>query len=354
MLPDDAPLLVADRDRLGADDCRGRLEHPGRDLLLRRRQGHQVPDRLLDSVLLGPAPCVTEDVRRREAEQERDGAHHREQSACRRERRTLVGRRHDEDECDRESGRREREKLHAPARDRGLLPACAPQEPGRRDREDRPVDEEHHEVRGEDGRSLLVRCGDVRQRERPDDERDRHRADEAIELPRRVAERHREPEEQIREEHQHCDVDPLQCKLPEGVRMLRDEARGEHDEGERPEGERHPGRGAVAPGAPLPQTDGPEQDEPDEVDVADDCDEVSHQPPSRSANSRWCGGARHLRGSAGTTPTADSSAARRFARSVGRSGRLRDTRGGRAGGRRRRSSRTRRSARRASQSPAGS
>ena len=85
VLSDDAPLLVADCDRLCAHDRSGRLEHPGGDLLLCRRERHQVSDRLLDAPLLRPPPRVAEKVRRREAEQERGGAHRREQSAGRRE-----------------------------------------------------------------------------------------------------------------------------------------------------------------------------------------------------------------------------------------------------------------------------
>ena len=114
---DDAALGVPDRERARADDRSGGLEHAGSDLLLRLREAEEAGHCCLQACLLRRTPEETDDLRRREAEEERDDAHGRERTGDEREHGVLVRREDRDEERDRDERRRSREEVHPPARD---------------------------------------------------------------------------------------------------------------------------------------------------------------------------------------------------------------------------------------------
>ena len=153
--------------------------------------------------------------------------------------------------------RRDHEHPHPPARDARLPAAGADQPEGARDREDRPVDDEDDEVGVERRRARLARLRDVRERERPDRERDGHHAHAGEQPPRGRPEGVREPEQEVREDDEQDDQEAQQRTLEEAVRMLRDDAREQHDGTEHAEGRRRPAGRRVAAREPAPAARSP-------------------------------------------------------------------------------------------------
>jgi hypothetical protein len=114
----------------------------------------------------------------------------------------------------------------------------------------------------------------VRQGEGPDDHRQRHQPERAFQRRGRCPEDGREPVQQVREEQQQRDVEPLQEVLQEPARMLRNDLRlaEHHDEPERPEAERRPRRRAIALPMPLIDRDQRQHDVRHKADVAQNLD----------------------------------------------------------------------------------
>jgi hypothetical protein len=141
----------------------------------------------------------------------------------------------------------EAQNPHAAARDARLTSARLPQPPRDHDREQGPVHEEADEVGPEPHRARLTLRGDLRKGERPDGQHARHRAHDELETPRRRVERAREPVEQVREEDERGDQEPLRHVFERRVRIVRDEPAAENDEPKGAECERRPERGAILP-----------------------------------------------------------------------------------------------------------
>jgi len=141
------------------------------------------------------------------------------------------------------------------------------------------VEEEGDDIRGEAGSAGLPLLREVRERERPDDHPDRDRVADRADPRRRWVERDREAEQQVREDEQDRDVEPLHRVLGESARVGRHRAPDERDEAERGEGEHCPEGGAVAAPEPEPDRDHPERHERHEVDVFEHAGEVAHRAP---------------------------------------------------------------------------
>jgi hypothetical protein len=131
------------------------------------------------------------------------------------------------------------------------------------------MDQEHDQIGDELGRARLSALGEVRDREGPDDEQRRDRADVEIELAVLAPERPCEAEEQVREEDERGDVDAGERLLDEELRVLGERAADEHDERDRAERRRRPSGGAVVARAPLPDRNHAERGVRNQVDVAE-------------------------------------------------------------------------------------
>ena len=105
--------------------------------------------------------------------------------------------------------------------------------------------EEHEHVRQEPGGPRLARCGHMRERERPDAEPDRQDGDEPLQPPRRRDELRREAVEEVGEENEQLDLEPLHGVLQEAVWLRGVEPADRDDDAERQEGEGEPTCGAV-------------------------------------------------------------------------------------------------------------
>src|SRR6266511_3356918 len=176
------------------------------------------------------------------------------------------------------SGRRHAgEHLHPPPRSGRLMLACGP-EPGRGDdRQDRPVDEEGSEVDPPPGRSRIAGRGQApRQGERPEHHERGHRRHELLEAPRRRAERAREAVEQIREEDENREHDPLEQMLAKRVRAFGKRPGQENDGPECAEAQRSPLGGEVAAGKPLPRGHDAQRRERKQIQDRENLDERVH------------------------------------------------------------------------------
>ena len=78
--------------------------------------------------------------------------------------------------------------------------------------------------------------------------------------------------QQVREEQQQCDVEPLQKVLDEAARVLGNDLAEHHDEPERPEAECRPRGSAIALPPPLIDRDQRQHDVSHKADVAQNLD----------------------------------------------------------------------------------
>src|SRR4029078_10924579 len=103
----------------------------------------------------------------------------------------------------------------------------------------------------------LPRLGEMRQSEGPDDHRHGHQPERALQPRGRAPEDGREPVQEVGEEQEEREADPLQEVLQEAAWMLGDDLPlPQHDDqAERPETERRPGRCPVALAPPLVDRD---------------------------------------------------------------------------------------------------
>ena len=115
------------------------------------------------------------------------------------------------------------------------------------------MDQKAREISDEPPGARLARLGDVGQRERPDEHGDSHQPERALQSRGRVPEDGREPVQQVGEEQQKRDVEPLEEVLEETAGVLRNDLPlSEYDnQAERPEAERRPGGRPVALPPPL-------------------------------------------------------------------------------------------------------
>jgi hypothetical protein len=137
------------------------------------------------------------------------------------------------------------------------------------------VEDEHGDVDGEPDRTRLVRAGNVRQGERPDQDGRGHAAEEPLEAAGRRAERRREAVEEVREKDEDGEDETLARDLDEARRVVREGPAGVDDERERAEAQRGPQRGATV--APSPLDDGDDGDRREEREI-----EVVENPNSRA------------------------------------------------------------------------
>jgi hypothetical protein len=119
----------------------------------------------------------------------------------------------------------------------------------------------------------------VRQRERVDGETEGQGRDDTLQPDAWWDERRREPVEQVREEHEELDVEPLRDVLERAVRVRRSEPAHGDEQRDRDERERQPGSRRVAPAPPPPRRARGQQDEQDGVRDADGDDERVQDAP---------------------------------------------------------------------------
>jgi len=293
---DHLSLVVADAKRPRADNLCHRREHAGGDLALGTAQRHEVLDRVLNAGLSRPPPQDANDRRWSECEQERKRAGDPERRAGKRCRGIRPASRRGCKQRDGEQTRREGEDPHPPARHDRLAPARSPQ-PRRGDRrQNRPVDQETRQVCEEPAASGLTGLGKMSQGERPHDHRQRHQPKPALERRRRRPEDGREPVQQVREEQQERDVEPLEEVLDDAVRMVGNDrllAKDDHDP-ERPETNRGPRSCAVALPSPLVDRGERQHHVSREADVAENLDrKLQKSPPGPPGARPDCTPRRH-------------------------------------------------------------
>ena len=237
----------------------------------------------MHSDLLRPPPEQAEARGRCEAKQERDAAHRSEQRDHERTRRVLVTRRNRQEEGGDEGGRPEREHLHPLARHRRLGASRSPKANRDDDQQHRPVHEEADDVGDEPPGPRPALGGHGRKQERCRDEGDAQRVDEMRERTARRLEGHREAVEQVGEEEQEREVDPLHDPLGQVLRLGgQDVARQDHPR-QRDERERCPEGGGRALAAPLAHANDRDGRDQDKVDDPDELDRLPHC-------SSWAGG----------------------------------------------------------------
>jgi hypothetical protein len=127
------------------------------------------------------------------------------------------------------------------------------------------VDHEDDQPGDEKAGALLIRLRDAGERERPDDEDPRQREERIRKRAARRPERGREAEDEVGEEDEQRDVDPLERALGNVSRVSGHEAEN-LEEPERAERRRSPHRGGVFPAPPVEERDKTERRVGDEID----------------------------------------------------------------------------------------
>ena len=212
-------------------------------------------------------------------EQEGGGAEEGERLRGRLQRRVLRVRAHGQEERHRQARRGGGEEAHPPPREARLAAARAPEPPRGEGGQHRPVDQEADEVGDEEARPRLSLLRERGQRERPEEERDGHRLQGPLDCPPRPAEGGREAVEQVREEEQQGDLEPLGRQLEEPVRVLRRHPADDRDERQVEEGEHRPEARRRVPARPDPHAHRREREERGEIQVAKRFDECVQASP---------------------------------------------------------------------------
>jgi hypothetical protein len=225
--------------------------------------------------------------RSREPEQKEERADADEQAGGESDR-VALGRERREHERERQRGRRRREQMHPPSRDGGLVGPRPPHPPRRHAGEERPVGDEGEHVRRHTRRLRLSRGRERRDEERPDKEDRGREAEELLRAAGRPLERRREAEEEVREEHEQRDQQPLRRNLPEAGGVIGQQLRHVDDDGERRERHRRPEPGRARARPPQAQRDDGRERQEREVDPVKDVDDGAQPHPFSARDGRNC------------------------------------------------------------------
>jgi hypothetical protein len=147
------------------------------------------------------------------------------------------------------------------------------------------VHEEDDDPGRERGWAVLAGLGDLRQRERPDDEDRREEYESACKPAGRRAERIREAEQEVGKEDDQRNRNASDCPLRDVAGMVRDETQ-ELEQPERAECDGRPPARAIAASQPEGERDRSERDERGKIEISKGLNRVVQGRIPRGDNGR--------------------------------------------------------------------